>query len=396
MGSSTEHSAWGPTANPWDLERVPGGSSGGSAAAVAAYHAPLVDRHRHGRLDPPAGRADRHRRPEADLRPRQPLRHRRLRVARSTRSGRSGAMSATRRTLLAPSPAATSATRPRRRCRCPDYAAQLADGRRRGGRARCAACASACRSEYFVAGMEPGVEARVREAVAALAAAGAEIVEASTCRTPTTASRPTTSSRRPRRRRTWRATTASATAATRRRRRLHRRLPARRAATGFGAEVKRRIMLGTYALSAGYYDAYYLKAQKVRTLIKGDFDGPASRSTRSSRRPSPTVAFQFGARLADPVAMYLSDACTLPVNMAGLPGLSVPCGLSEGLPVGLQLIGGRGRAAAVPARPRLRGDHRRRADWRDLEPARPGAARRPGHADAHGARRRAGRSAAAP
>jgi aspartyl-tRNA(Asn)/glutamyl-tRNA(Gln) amidotransferase subunit A len=109
--------------------------------------------------------------------------------------------------------------------------------------------------------------------------------------------------------------------------------------SGFGAEVKRRLMLGTYALSAGYYDAFYLKAQKVRTLIKADFDKAFDQVDALVAPTSPTVAFRFGARLADPVAMYLSDACTLPVNVAGLPGLSVPCGLSEGLPVGLQFIG---------------------------------------------------------
>ena len=108
---------------------------------------------------------------------------------------------------------------------------------------------------------------------------------------------------------------------------------------GFGAEVKRRIMLGTYALSAGYYDAYYLKALKVRTLIKGDFDAAFETVDALVAPTSPTVAFGLGARMDDPVAMYLSDACTLPVNVAGLAGLSVPCGLSEGLPVGLQFIG---------------------------------------------------------
>ncbi len=99
-------------------------------------------------------------------------------------------------------------------------------------------------------------------------------------------------------------------------------------------------MLGTYALSAGYYDAYYLKAQKVRTLIKADFDRLWAEGFDALVAPtSPSVAFRFGSKLADPVAMYLSDACTLPVNMAGLPGVSIPCGLSDGLPVGLQLIG---------------------------------------------------------
>ena len=138
---------------------------------------------------------------------------------------------------------------------------------------------------------------------------------------------------------------------------------------GFGDEVKRRIMLGTYALSAGYYDAYYVKAQKVRTLIKDDFDAAFQQVDALVAPTSPTVAFPIGARLDDPVAMYLSDACTLPVNVAGLPGLSVPCGLSDGLPVGLQFIGrpwdearlfglGRGYEAITADAP-----------WRSLEPA---------------------------
>ena len=223
--------------------------------------------------------------------------------------------------------------------------------------------------QYFVKGMEPGVEARIREAVEGSCQAPARKSSTSTCRTPTTAWPRTTSSRRRRRRQTWPATTAI--------RYGHSvRLPGgdyiadylATRGSGFGAEVKRRIMLGTYALSAGYYDAYYLKAQKVRTLIKADFDAAFEQVDALVAPTSPTVAFRFGARLADPVAMYLSDACTLPVNMAGLPGLSVPCGLSEGLPVGLQLIGrpwaeqrlfelGRAYEAITAA-----------ADWRLLEP----------------------------
>jgi aspartyl-tRNA(Asn)/glutamyl-tRNA(Gln) amidotransferase subunit A len=103
--------------------------------------------------------------------------------------------------------------------------------------------------------------------------------------------------------------------------------------------VKRRIMLGTYALSAGYYDAYYLRAQKVRTLIKADFDQAFQRFDALITPTSPTVAFRLGEKTDDPLAMYLSDVCTLPVNMAGLPGISLPCGFSDGLPVGLQIIG---------------------------------------------------------
>ncbi|MFL5775475.1 MAG: amidase family protein, partial [Chloroflexota bacterium] len=139
---------------------------------------------------------------------------------------------------------------------------------------------------------------------------------------------------------------------------------------GFGAEVKRRVMLGTYALSAGYYDAYYLKAQKVRTLIKRDFDVLWDQGFDALVAPtSPSVAFQFGARMADPVAMYLSDACTLPVNMAGLPGISIPCGLSEGLPVGLQLIGAAWSEAQLFELARGYEGLTWGADWRGVEPA---------------------------
>ncbi|NCC35407.1 MAG: Asp-tRNA(Asn)/Glu-tRNA(Gln) amidotransferase subunit GatA, partial [Chloroflexia bacterium] len=107
----------------------------------------------------------------------------------------------------------------------------------------------------------------------------------------------------------------------------------------FGPEVRRRIMLGTYALSAGYYDAYYKRAQQVRTLIKRDFEQAFAQVDLLATPTSPTVAFKVGQKLDDPLAMYLSDVCTLPINLAGVPGLVVPCGFSEDLPVGLQLIG---------------------------------------------------------
>jgi len=107
---------------------------------------------------------------------------------------------------------------------------------------------------------------------------------------------------------------------------------------GFGAEVKRRIMLGTYALSAGYYDAYYLKAQKVRTLIKSDFEQAFQNYDVLVTPTSPTVAFRIGEKVDDPVAMYLSDLCTLPINIAGVPAISIPAGFANGLPVGMQFI----------------------------------------------------------
>ena len=108
---------------------------------------------------------------------------------------------------------------------------------------------------------------------------------------------------------------------------------------GFGAEPKRRIMLGTYALSAGYYEAYYGQAQKVRTVIKEEFAAAFERYDVLVSPTAPTVAFELGAKTEDPIAMYLTDVLTIPPNMAGLPSLSLPCGLSDGLPVGLQLIG---------------------------------------------------------
>jgi aspartyl-tRNA(Asn)/glutamyl-tRNA(Gln) amidotransferase subunit A len=108
---------------------------------------------------------------------------------------------------------------------------------------------------------------------------------------------------------------------------------------GFGAEVKRRVMLGTYALSSGYYDAYYGRAQKVRTLISADFRAAWERFDFIATPTAPSVAFELGAKTADPLAMYLNDACTVPMSLAGIPGISIPCGLSAGLPVGFQLAG---------------------------------------------------------
>lgn len=135
---------------------------------------------------------------------------------------------------------------------------------------------------------------------------------------------------------------------------------------GFGPEVRRRIMLGTYALSAGYYDAYYRRAQQVRTLIKRDFDQVFANVDLLATPTSPTVAFPIGQKINDPLAMYLSDVCTLPINLAGVPALVVPCGFSEGLPVGLQLIG---RPFDEATLLRVGDAYQRITDWHTRRPA---------------------------
>ena len=365
MGSSTEHSAFGPTANPWALDRVPGGSSGGSAAAVAAYHVPVsIGTDTGGSIRQPAALCG-----IVGLKPTYGRVSRYGIVAFASSLDQVGPLARDTRDagLLLHAVAgrdprdATSApvAVPDELLRIPagiDEAAGHLRGRRLG-----------LPREYFVSGMEPGVEARVREAVAALEAAGAIVEDVSLPHTeyglatyyivaPAEASanlarydgiRYGRSSRGGDVLANYRATRGE----------------------GFGPEVKRRIMLGTYALSAGYYDAYYLKAQKVRTLIKGDFDALWAQGFDALVAPtSPSVAFRFGDRMADPVAMYLSDACTLPVNMAGLPGLSIPCGLSEGLPVGLQLIGAPWREADLLHLGRAYEAITADAPWRRLEP----------------------------
>jgi aspartyl-tRNA(Asn)/glutamyl-tRNA(Gln) amidotransferase subunit A len=222
--------------------------------------------------------------------------------------------------------------------------------------------------EYFVAGMESGVEERIREAVADLEAAGATVEEVSLPHTDYGLA-------------TYYIVApaeASANLARYDGIRYGARLGEGRdviadylatRGRGFGPEVKRRIMLGTYALSAGYYDAYYLKAQKVRTLIKADFDALWADGFDALVAPtSATVAFRFGERLEDPVAMYLSDACTLPVNMAGLPGISIPAGLSDGLPVGLQFIGAAWSEARLFELARGYEAITAEATWRSVEP----------------------------
>jgi aspartyl-tRNA(Asn)/glutamyl-tRNA(Gln) amidotransferase subunit A len=137
-------------------------------------------------------------------------------------------------------------------------------------------------------------------------------------------------------------------------------------AEGFGAEVKRLIMLGTYVLSAGYYDAYYLKAQKVRSLIKQDFEAAFKRCDLIATPTAPTTAFRLGEKIQDPLQMYLSDVCTISINLAGLPALSLPCGFDrDGMPIGLQLIGKHFDEATIL---RVAHSYEQSAPWREVKP----------------------------
>jgi aspartyl-tRNA(Asn)/glutamyl-tRNA(Gln) amidotransferase subunit A len=365
MGSSTEHSAFGPTANPWDLDRVPGGSSGGSATAVAAFHVPLaIGTDTGGSIRQPAalsgvvgmkptyGRVSRYGivafassldqiGPFArDARDAAALLH--AVAGRDERDSTSAPVPVPDELLHLPS--------------SDDEAVAVLRGKRLG-----------LPREYFVPGMEAGSEARVRAAVARLEAAGASVEEVSLPHTDYGLA-------------TYYIVAPAEASANLARYDGIRYGPAVREGDilanylatrgrGFGAEVKRRIMLGTYALSAGYYDAFYLKAQKVRTLIKADFDAVWAAGFDAIVAPtSPDVAFRFGAKMNDPVAMYLNDACTLPVNMAGLPGVSIPCGLSEGLPVGLQLIGAPWSEPSLLRLARAYEGLTAGDDWRALEP----------------------------
>ncbi|HEX7590853.1 MAG TPA: Asp-tRNA(Asn)/Glu-tRNA(Gln) amidotransferase subunit GatA [Candidatus Limnocylindrales bacterium] len=367
MGSSTEHSAYGPTANPWDLTRVPGGSSGGSAAAVAAFHAAVsIGTDTGGSIRQPASLCG-----IVGLKPTYGRVSRYGIVAFASSLDQIGPFARDSRDAAMLLHAvsgrddqdATSAPEPvpadlLNLPTSDDEAAAYLKGRR-----------IALPREYFVEGMEPGVAARVREAVAAMEQAGAHVEEVSLPHTEYGLA-------------TYYIIAPAECSSNLARfdgvkYGLNDRSSGefiadylRTRGAGFGPEVKRRIMLGTYALSAGYYDAYYLKAQKVRTLIKSDFDAVWAAGFDAICAPtSPTTAFPFGAKMDDPVSMYLADACTLPVNMAGLPGMSIPAGLSDGLPVGLQIIGAPWSELSMLRLARGYEGITARATWRDLDPA---------------------------
>ena len=329
MGSSCENSAFFPTRNPWDLARVPGGSSGGAAAAVAAGEALFaLGSDTGGSIRQPASLCG-----VVGLKPTYGLVSRYGLIAFASSLDQIGPLGkdvadcALVLNAIAGYDPRDSTSLP---VATPDFTAGLTgrlDNLRLG-----------IPDEYFVAGMEPGVRAAVLQAVAELERLGASVEPVSL---PTTEHAlacyyiiaPSECSANLARYDgvkfgysyqdtpdMWQAMESTRQ-------------------QGFGPEVKRRIMLGTYALSAGYYDAYYLKAQQARTLIRQDFARVFEQVDALVTPTSPVAAFPLGEKTADPIQMYLIDVCTLPINIAGLPALSVPCGFAEGLPVGMQLIG---------------------------------------------------------
>jgi aspartyl-tRNA(Asn)/glutamyl-tRNA(Gln) amidotransferase subunit A len=329
MGSSTENSAFGPTRNPFDLERVPGGSSGGSGAAVAADECiAALGTDTGGSIRLPAAFCG-----IVGIKPTysRVSRYGVIAYASSldqvgpfTKSVLDGAIMMQALAGVDPRDSTCSA-RP-----VPDYARALT-GEVKGLRI-------GVPREYFVEGMQPEVERAIRGALANYREMGAETVEISLPHTEYAIAA------------YYLIATAEASANLARYDGVryglrvaadnHIELYNRSRDAGFGAEVKRRIMLGTFALSAGYYDAYYLKAQKVRTLIRRDFDAAFERCDLIATPTTPATAFRIGERTSDPLQMYLSDIFTISINLAGLPGLAMPCGYDQrGMPIGLQLVG---------------------------------------------------------
>ena len=327
MGSSSEHSAFGPVRNPWDLARTAGGSSGGSAALVAARAVPIaLGSETGGSVRQPAALCG-----IVGLKPTYGRISRYGLIAFASSLDQVGIFGTTVGDVAAclgviaghDPRDATSSVVP-----IDDYRAET------GGGAR--GLRIGIPSALLADGVDPGVETAFREALDTLRDAGAEIVDidlphsrfaTATYAIVVMAEASSNLSRFDGVRYGTRApgdTLAEMYTQTR---------------AAFGAEVKRRIMLGTYVLSGGYYDAYYVKAQRVRALIRQDYERAFERVDLIATPTSPTTAFRLGERLENPISMYLADVFTVSANLAGIPALSVPCGLSEGLPVGLQLTG---------------------------------------------------------
>jgi len=328
MGSSTEHSAFHPTRNPWDLARVPGGSSGGSAAAVAGgLAAGSYGSDTGGSIRQPAAFCG-----VVGMKPTYGRVSRYGLIALASSLDQIGpfAQDVTDTALLLTAVAgydrrdATSIEAP-----VPDYAAELSKG--------VAGLTLGLPDEYFIDGMDPDVERAVRQAIEVLKGLGARIERVSL---PTTQHSlaayyvilPAEASSNL-------ARYDGVKYGLRVAGRDLIEMQSKTRAAGFGAEVKRRIMLGTYALSAGYYDAYYGKAQSVRTLVRREFAAAFARVDLIVAPTTPNVAFKHGEK-EDPLSMYLNDVFTIPGNLSGIPGVSVPCGFNaSGLPIGLQVLG---------------------------------------------------------
>ncbi|HEY8347948.1 MAG TPA: Asp-tRNA(Asn)/Glu-tRNA(Gln) amidotransferase subunit GatA [Symbiobacteriaceae bacterium] len=329
MGSSGENSAFRPTRNPWDLTKVPGGSSSGSAAAVASEQVPVaLGSDTGGSIRQPAAFCG-----VVGLKPTYGFVSRYGLVAYASSLDQIGplARSVEDCALLFEVIAG------------PDRRDATNAGRhpqpvRFGGEPSLKGVRLGVPREYFGAGIHPGVKARVEEAIRHLEELGAEVEECSLPHTEYALSAYYVIS----------PAEASANLARFDGVRYGYRTP--QASTllemyektrqeGFGPEVKRRIMIGTYALSSGYYDAYYKKAQQVRTLVIRDFEAALSKYDALVTPTAPVPAWGLGEKLDDPLAMYMADVCTIPANLAGLPAISVPCGMVDGLPVGMQLIG---------------------------------------------------------
>lgn len=330
MGSSSENSAFGPTRNPWNRDHIPGGSSGGSAAAVAAQQAvATLGTDTGGSIRQPASHCG-----CVGLKPTYGRVSRFGVIAYASSLDQVGPMTrdVTDAALLLGAIAghdpkdSTSVD-----CPVPDYAAGLQQGVK--------GLKIGLPKEYFIEGLDPDVQQAMDQAIEVYRKLGAEFVEVSLPHTNyavatyyliATAEASSNLARYEGVRFGHRAAETSGLID----------LMMQSRAQGFGAEVKRRIMLGTYALSSGYYDAYYLKAQKVRTLIQQDFIRAYEQVDLLLTPVAPTPAFRIGEKTADPLQMYLSDIFTIPVNLAGICGISIPAGMSRsGLPIGLQLLG---------------------------------------------------------